>query len=292
MPRHRPVSAGLLLAALALALPARSDARSDPEPPPPPTEERANSGRDREVMATTAFANGHPDMRFRADGLYFLRRGQTEDAIVRFRRAARYADKPSQAMLAEMYWSGQGVSVDRALAYAWMDLAAERGYRSFLVLRERYWSELDEAERARAVEVGGPLFEEYGDAAAKPRLERVMRRTRARVTGSRTGFQGNLRVILPGPAGSSIEVRDLYAERYWNPERYYEWQDEVWRAPSRARVTVGELEVAPEGELEAARRAVDDADQPPPAPLPAEDEDEGVDDAASGDEAIDAPARG
>lgn len=274
MHRHASFATPLLMALLALGPAGTAAARADAEPPPPPTDERANSERDREIMATTAFANGHPDMRFRADGLYFLRRGQVEDAITRFRRAARYADKPSQAMLGELYWTGQGVEVDRALGYAWMDLAAERGYRSFLVLRERYWSEMTEAERARAVEVGGPLFEQYGDAVAKPRLERVMRRALTRVTGSRTGFQGNLRVVLPGPAGSSIEVRDLYAERYWNPERYYEWQDEVWRAPSRARVTVGELEVAPGGELEAARQAVDDADQPPPAPLP-EEEDEG-----------------
>ena len=39
------------------------------------------------------------------------------------------------------------VPADRALAYAWMDVAAERLYHDFLVRREGYWRALDEAQR-------------------------------------------------------------------------------------------------------------------------------------------------
>src|SRR3546814_9279963 len=70
-------------------------------------------------------------------------------------------------MVAEMLWNGDGVERDRALAYAWMDLAAERGYAGFLGLRERYWSALDEAGRARALEAGQEVYAHYGDAAAR-----------------------------------------------------------------------------------------------------------------------------
>jgi TPR repeat protein len=74
----------------------------------------------------------HPDLGDRKLGMEAFKRGSFDYAARYFQWAARYADKPSQAMLGSMYWSGQGVQQDRALAYAWMDLAAERGYPSLL----------------------------------------------------------------------------------------------------------------------------------------------------------------
>ncbi len=63
--------------------------------------------------------------------------------MTKFLRAARYADKPSQAMIAQMLWNGDGVPVDRVMAYVWADLAAERGYPAFIATREKFWSELN-----------------------------------------------------------------------------------------------------------------------------------------------------
>ena len=57
-----------------------------------------------------------------------------------------------------MYWKGLGVVRDRPIGYAWMDLAAERMYPNFTILRERYWSELDQAEQAAAIERGQALL--------------------------------------------------------------------------------------------------------------------------------------
>src|SRR5690606_37219363 len=94
------------------------------------------------VMITAGFLKAHPDLRYRLHGLEKYKERDFDDALKFFRRAAFYADKPSQGMVAEMYWRGEGVEQDRALAYAWMDLAAERGYRGFLGLRERYWNAL------------------------------------------------------------------------------------------------------------------------------------------------------
>src|SRR3546814_17375883 len=77
----------------------------------------------------------------------------------------------SQGMVAEMLWNGDGVERDRALADAWMDLAAERGYAGFHGLRERYWSALDEAGRARALEAGQEVYAHSGPAAPTPRKD-------------------------------------------------------------------------------------------------------------------------
>src|SRR5690606_37356868 len=112
----------------------------------------------------------------------------------------------SQAMVGEMLWKGQGTPVDRPLAYAWMDLAAERGYRGFLGFRERYWEQLDEVEREQAVSQGQAVYARYGDAVAQPRIAAVLRRARSQVTGSRTGFVGSLKIHTTGPDGEPITI--------------------------------------------------------------------------------------
>ena len=76
-----------------------------------------------------------------------LKRGNPVRAAYYFKRSARYADKASQAAYAEMLWEGRGIERDRALAYVWMDLAAERDDSPLVSFRERYWAGLDEAER-------------------------------------------------------------------------------------------------------------------------------------------------
>jgi len=212
-------------------------AEKKPLPPPDPT---ANP-----LMITAGFLSWHPDLRFRLLGLEAMRGKQYEDAFKYFSRAAFYADKPSQGMVAEMLWNGQGVDKDHILGYAWMDLAAERGYAGFLGLRERYWNELDAGERTRALEVGQDIYARYGDAAAKPRIATQLRRGRKRVTGSRTGFAGNVQIYIPGPGSyEKIDGTKFYDPRYWDPDKYQQWHDSIWLKPRVGRVTVGEIEQA------------------------------------------------
>src|SRR5690606_25562983 len=134
------------------------------------------------AVLTDGFLSAHPDLRWRREGIQAYEDGDHDAALSFFQRAARYADKPSQAMVAGMYSAGNGTAVDRTIAYAWMDLAAERLYPDFVVFRERYWNGLDEAERAAAVLRGQAIYAEYGDAVAKPRLETVLRRERRGIT--------------------------------------------------------------------------------------------------------------
>lgn len=205
------------------------------------------------------FLDSHPDLRFRLLGLRHLQEGQHERARMFFHRAGRYADKMSLGMVAEMLWNGQGQAADRALAYAWMDVAAERGYRLFAVQRERYWSELDEAQRTRALQVGQDLLSEYGDAAAQPRIAAALRRAVKKVTGSRAGSTAgrNLEIWIPGPSGTAvgdgqstdnffiISGASFYEPQFWDPEQYQVWHDTMWEwSESQAgRVTVGDLEI-------------------------------------------------
>jgi len=198
---------------------------------------------DREIMSTSTFMSAHPDLRFRMLGLHAWEAGDYDTAMAHFRRGARYADKPSQGMVAEMLWNGQGTPVDRPLAHAWMQVAAEREYKVMVINRDRYWSEMDAAERQRALALAPAIAAEYGDAAAKPRVERKMRQVRNSSTGSRTGFTGNLRIILPSPHGDvTVDGSQFFEDRFWKPDEYWAWQEDDWKELPKGRVKVGPLE--------------------------------------------------
>ncbi len=253
----KTVTTTLLILALAPSLPAVAQGSSDTPaykaelqgPVERPT--RGNFVGEPGISAdlmTEGFLSAHPDLRWRREGLHSYTNARYDEAINHFLKAARYGDKPAQAMIAEMYWKGIGVAQDRAVGYAWMDLAAERFYSNFIIKREQYWGDLTPAEQAAAIERGQPLLAEYGDAAAKPRMATVLRRNRS-ATGSRVGFTGNLEIIpFTGPnAGRGLRIRadEYYAAKYWQPDKYFEWQDQMWDAPParRGRVDVGGVEV-------------------------------------------------
>ncbi|MGN6511974.1 MAG: hypothetical protein ACTHKZ_00135 [Lysobacteraceae bacterium] len=215
-------------------------------------------GIDPDVL-TEGFLAAHPDLRWRAEGVRDYAAGRYGVALQELLRAARYADKPSQAMIAGMYWDGVGVPRDRPLAYAWMDIAAERMYHDFIVYREIYWNALSADERRDAIRRGQAILAEYGDDVAKPRLEKVLRREARQATGSRVGFVGNLTIVpFTGPlAGTGLTLRgdQYYAEEYWKPEQYWRLQDQIWKAPERVpHVEVGPLQpVAPAADDDQAR---------------------------------------
>jgi hypothetical protein len=210
----------------------------------------ADAGRDDwaridEKVLTEGFLAAHPDLRWRGEALEAWEKKDYASAMTMFLRAASHADKPSQAVVADMYWRGEGVPQDRPLGYAWMDLAAERMYPVFLGYRENYWAALSPAEREEAIERGQALLAEYGDDVAKPRLEKALRRG-ARPTGSRTGFTGALTIIPnTGPfagTGMTLSGTEYYAKKYWEPAQYWQLQDEIWSAPPRGKVDVGDVE--------------------------------------------------
>ncbi|UXB36260.1 SEL1-like repeat protein [Stenotrophomonas maltophilia] len=207
------------LAATLLGLLAVPAAGSSPAPPADAYETI--------VLQSHEFLVYHPDLRFRGLGMQARERGRHEEARNDFRNAARYGDKLSQAALADMLWNGQGGPVDRALGYAWMDLAAERGTEWLVVQRERFWEALSADERERAVREGRALYAEFGDPAATPRLERELRAGSMRQTGSRAGWNGAMRSQGRGDAGAHVLQPEKHQlARYWDPVAYRQWQDE------------------------------------------------------------------
>lgn len=205
------------------------------------------------AVMTQGFLQAHPDLHWRELGLQSWRQGRSDHALVRFKRAAAHADKVSQSLVARMYQEGVGTDADPVMAYIWMDLAAERGYRELLLERERYWNRLDAGQRQRVLAEGPALYAKYGDVVAKPRMETAMRLERSRMTGSRTGWVSSmLHVELSsGPeAGWPISGDDYYREAYWEPTAYWCMQDQIWQQELRS----GNVEVGPLSPVEGAGR--------------------------------------
>src|SRR3546814_19061740 len=90
-------------------------------------------------ILTEGFLSSHPDMRWRREGLYSYNQEEYAIPMDQFLRAARYADNPSQAMFAGMYFKRSVVPPDREPRYACTDLAAWRRYTTLVYLRARNW---------------------------------------------------------------------------------------------------------------------------------------------------------
>ena len=224
-----------LLFASLIAVTARASELPCSERPREPIPER--------IMGSTFF-NAHPDLQSRAEGLRAWHGGRHVQAMRHFRIAARHADKLSQAMLAQMHWEGLGTPVDRALGYAWMDLAAERDYHNFVQLRELYWAQLTTEERADAIERGQSVWADNRDRVAKPRVNRAMKQARLNITGSRTGFISaglEVNVRLANGQTEVVPATEYYNDDYYDPEKYWCSQDAYWSRPLNPEVAVGEL---------------------------------------------------
>lgn len=155
---------------------------------------------DRQLVVT----KGLPNEEHRLAGLKSYANKDYVDAARRFRLAALHADKPAQHYLSLMHWHGVGVPADRARAYIWADLAAERGTQRLLALRERMWAALSADERARALRDGPTLHDYYGDARGQRRAEAKMRRFARRMTGSRVGYGGQNLSTMTRPVNGTF----------------------------------------------------------------------------------------
>ena len=200
----------------------------------------------------------HPDLYYGDLGVRAYNAGDKRRAIGLLLKAASDADKPAQAMLATMYWNGDGITKDRPRGYAWMDLAADRGYRDLLIQREKYWAQLNASERQGAVSEGRQIYAKYNDKQGLRKLDQVLRRAANQATGSRTGFGGNdltvrLRGGTAGPAlqpqqgigatvlgGTPVRGTDYYSPMLWSAAPYAKLKDRVWEY---ARHETGTVEV-------------------------------------------------
>lgn len=184
-----------------------------------------------------------PGTRPHNEALNAYEQGRYGDAIRKFRESARWADKVSQYNLGVMYALGEGTKPDPATAWAWFELAAERGYPQMVKAAKGAWEALDEMGQARALSVLEELRPEYGDAVALERTKKFMDRERRDVTGSRVGFVGNMRVrTRTMPEGMDVDGKDFYAAERWDYESIVELEGRVFDNLASGRVEVGEME--------------------------------------------------
>lgn len=206
-----------------------------------------------DAVLTGGFFEAHPDLFWRSLAQRAERDRQPTKALQYYQRSARYADKFSQAMVARMYQQGSGTAADPVMAYVWMDLAAERMYHDFLVLRELYWARLDQSQQAQAIVRGQQVYADYGDRVAKPRMERALWDGRRRITGSRVGHVGPGLVVIQrrgSEAGVPTPGSIVYDNRYWRAADYWCLQDNYWRPARAPQVDVGAPTVVRDGEPE------------------------------------------
>jgi len=212
-----------------------------------PPVQAAKRPQDKTITNSMTFIKQHPDLLYRMRGLAAYKKASYLEAFNNFKRAAKYADKPSQGILAEMLWKGEGTPIDRPQAYAWIDIAAERAYPTMVLSREKMWSMLNDEERKQAIVVGRQLYKYYGDDVAKRRLEIALARVRSNITGSHLGFVGYLAITIDTPSGpQTIDGSFYYQDKFWKPAQYWEWQDTAWKNPPTGNVDIGPLEVNPE----------------------------------------------
>ncbi len=211
--------------------------------------------KDPEIQATLRAMNDastwyHPDLFGEYAGVRRYAHGNYQGALKYFKIGAYYADKFSQLCIGLMYLNGTGVHKDAETAYAWLDLAAERGYPQFVATRDGLKAQLTPEQLERAEATRDKLAKTYADAVAKPRMAKQLRMGRAQMTGSRTGFDfgvqhtaikencGNGKAIagvpvpVAGCGGSGV-----YARYRWEPKEYFAARDAQWKAT----VSVGAL---------------------------------------------------
>lgn len=212
---------------------------------------------------------GHPDQFGEYAGLVRLFDGDYAGALKYLKIGARYADKLSQLTIGMMYYNGRGVARNPATACAWLTLAAERNYPSFVHARDGLCGTLTPAQQQQAAATLQALLPIYGDQVAKKRMALALADARAEMTGSRVGFDFGISMSCGsgGAIGSAMQNahcsgHNYWAPQNWDPRQYFAARDAYWYAT----VTVGAPE--PVHAATAAGQAPAPA-APPPASKPA-----------------------
>jgi len=173
-----------------------------------------------------------------------FRNGRMFSARHNFLEAAHWADKIAQYNLGVIHYQGHGVPVDRPRAWAWFDLAAERGYPQLVDMAALVWEEFDEREQAAARDIRAELAERYSDAVAIPRTARYMELEQRRMTGSRVGMIGNLTIITGDGVTRSGE--DFYRRENRDFYSVVGRETALYRRLNTGRVEISDIDVIDE----------------------------------------------
>jgi hypothetical protein len=195
----------------------------------------------------------HPDLFGEFAGMRRYAHKDYAGALKYFKIGAYYSDKLSALSIGLMYLNGEGVTRDPLTAYAWLTVAAERGYPDFVATRDRVKAGLTPAQLGEAQPIVDQLMDEYGDKAAKRRLVVQLRQGQMKITGSHTGFDSGISQLNTKDCGGpSIAVggealtksgcsgASMFAKWRWDPKTYFAVRDSRWKAT----VSVGAIKDA------------------------------------------------
>jgi hypothetical protein len=220
-----------------------------------------------EIDSMVLAAKGRPNEEARLSGLKAMKTGHQLEAVKQFERAAYFADKYSQHYLSLLNWHGDGIPQDRVQAYIWSDLAAERGSKRLLLIREKMWGQLTATQQQEAVERGVGFYAKYGDEVAQPRAESQIRHYARDMTGSRVGYRNQQLAITGAPVNGAFAVQTgsnaaAYAiSNHATPDELYGEEGglsrlvDYWK--EQDRLLDGNVEVGP---LETMRTRASDGD--------------------------------
>ena len=138
---------------------------------------------------------------------------------------APIGDKYGQYMVGFMYLTGKGVEEDRVAASAWYRLAAERGAKEFIRVRDQLMRSLNEEQLAESDLLFVDLRKKFGDLALLVKAIRQDHDKLRERTGSRLGGGGSSVTIIQVGSGASdadyygrierrIKARLEYIARY------------------------------------------------------------------------------
>ncbi|WEN14784.1 sel1 repeat family protein [Rhodanobacter sp. AS-Z3] len=237
-------------AANAAASPPAAAGQATAQQPVPPPAADANIKRLLQTMGESS-TWGHPDLFGQFAGMQRLFEGDYEGALKYFKIGSRYADKLSQLSIGMMYLNGRGVSKDPAIACAWITLAAERGYPTYVTARNKICAALNPAQHDLAETTLKTLRPEYGDVVAKQRMKLALTTARNALTGSHLGHDSGVLTMAsdssPVNCGGytlylgGVEVPRRGCGRYdpnlLQPKNYFSARDAQWFGT----VTVGAL---------------------------------------------------
>lgn len=155
----------------------------------------------------------HPGMRAFHTADSYYRAERYELALRYYLQASAWGHKASQFNVGTMYFNGHGVDKDRATAWAWFQLAAEREYPQMVDVAGSTWAELGEEERQNALATLKQLRSEYADEITLPRLKRSIDRRNRNATGSRLPGSGSSPVLVISNQGWTLAADSVYGDR-------------------------------------------------------------------------------
>lgn len=171
--------------------------------------------------------------------------GNYMGAFWHYMNAAIWADKFAQYNIGVMYLRGEGVEFDAVRGWAWLELAAERGYPDMVQAAGDLYRMLDEAQRREGERIlREELLPDYGDATRVPATARRMERELRNATGTRTGSRAALSFLrVYDGSGVSRRGDEFYDPAKWDFERIVRFETQLMRDLAGAGATLGEFRV-------------------------------------------------